>query len=134
MTKNRMMRVRKINIVAKMTIHVTNMFRICVDTVQIIQFEFVLPWKKVFRGFPDYVIRKQHVTRHIFWSFWITKSGKIRYSFFYPLTKENTISDYKIRKLKDIFGKNRTREETHGVGKVKSLFFFAFLSGYLLII
>ena len=30
------MRVKKINMVLKMTIHVTNMFRICADTVQII--------------------------------------------------------------------------------------------------
>ena len=78
----------------------------------------VLPWKRVFRGFPDYVIRKHHVTRPIFWSFRITKSGKIRYSFFHPLTKENTILDYKIRKLKGIFEKNRAREETHRVRKV----------------
>ena len=33
------MRVRKINIVPKMTIHVTNMFRICADTVRIIYIE-----------------------------------------------------------------------------------------------
>jgi len=33
---------------------------------------------------------------------------------FSPLTKENTISDYKIRKLKSIFEKNKVREETHG--------------------
>ena len=32
MTQNRRIRVRKINIVPKMTIHVTNMFRICADT------------------------------------------------------------------------------------------------------
>ena len=36
MTQNRRMRVRKINIVHKMTIHVINMFKICADTVQII--------------------------------------------------------------------------------------------------
>jgi len=30
------MRVKKINIVHKMTIHVRNMFRTCADTVQII--------------------------------------------------------------------------------------------------
>ena len=57
----------------------------------------------------------------IFWSFRITKSGQIRYSFFHPLTKENTIPDYKIRKLNSIFRKkNRAREETQESGKSKS--------------
>jgi len=36
MTKNRRMIVRKINIVPKMTMRVTNMFRICADIVRII--------------------------------------------------------------------------------------------------
>jgi len=36
MTQNKMMRVKKINIVHKMTIHVTNMFRSCDDMVRII--------------------------------------------------------------------------------------------------
>ena len=36
MTQNKRIRVMKINIVPKMVIHVTNMFRICVDTVRII--------------------------------------------------------------------------------------------------
>jgi len=36
MTQNRRMRVRKINIVHKMTIHVTNMFRFGADIVRII--------------------------------------------------------------------------------------------------
>jgi len=111
MTQNRRMKVRKINIVPKMTIHVTNMFKICA----------VLPWKMVFRGFPDYVIRKHHVTHPIFWGFRITKSEKIRYSFFHPLTKENTIPDHKIQKFKGIFGKNRAHEEIHRVGKVNPL-------------
>jgi len=54
----------------------------------------------------------------VFRGFRITKSGNIRYSFFHPLTKENTIPDYKIRKLKGIFEKNRAREEIHRVAKV----------------
>jgi len=63
--------------------------------------------KKVFRGCSDYVIRKNHVTRPIFWDFRITKSGKIRNSFFHPLTKENTIPDYKTRKLQGHFWKKK---------------------------
>jgi len=33
MTQNKRIRVRKFNIVPKMAIHVTNMFKICADTV-----------------------------------------------------------------------------------------------------
>jgi len=36
MTKNRMMNVGKINIVHKMTIHVTNMFKIYADAIRFV--------------------------------------------------------------------------------------------------
>ena len=104
------------------------MLQTCLEFV-LIQFGLYNPncftLKRVFRGFLDYVIRKHHVTRPIFWSFRITKSRKIRYSFFHPLTKENTIPNYKIRKLKYIFGKNRPREETQRVEKVNPIFYLA---------
>jgi len=49
------MRVRKINIVHKMTTHVTNMFRI-----------WFSPEKRVFKGCSDYIIQKNQIASPIF--------------------------------------------------------------------
>ena len=86
--------------------------------------------KRVFTGCSNYVIRKNHVTRPIFWDFRITIPRKICNSFFHHLTKENTILDYKIRKLQGHFWrkKNRKHEKSNMMEKVNLYFFSSLFS------
>jgi len=58
-----------------------------------------------------------------FWSFRITKSGKIRNFTFHPIIKENAIPDYEIRKPQGHFWKQKQgARESYRVGKVILIF------------
>jgi len=109
------MRVRKINMVLKLVIHVTNRLKIYFDTVRIIKSELFFPWKRVFMEYLDFIIWKKKTTRSIFWGFRIINSELVKNTFFYPITKEKLDSNSKIWKPHGHFCKKlKAREKVMG--------------------